>query len=132
MTSAFVRVDKDSSRAAIFQLLIEQGIPFIDVGMSLQRERGALDGMLRTTYFPLGEAAAVRDKQWAELHDATDDLYRTNIQIGELNALNACLAVIRFKQLRGFFTETSPMYNTLFEIGNVHIIGATLKDDVAA
>ena len=33
VTFAFVCVDKGSSRAGIFDLLISRGIPFIDVGM---------------------------------------------------------------------------------------------------
>ena len=41
VTFAFVCVDKGSSRAAIFDLLIEMGIPFIDVGMGLDRNHGA-------------------------------------------------------------------------------------------
>lgn len=39
------------------------------------------------------------------LREDPDGLYRTNIQIAELNALNACLAVVKFKQLRGFYLE---------------------------
>jgi hypothetical protein len=39
-TFAFVCVDKGSSRAGIFDLLISKGIPFIDVGMGLNRKKG--------------------------------------------------------------------------------------------
>jgi len=39
VTFAFVCVDKGSSRAGIFKLLISMGIPFIDVGMGLNRNR---------------------------------------------------------------------------------------------
>ncbi len=34
--------------------------------------------------------------------------------LGELNALNACLAVIRFKQLRGFYFDESSFGHLLF------------------
>jgi tRNA A37 threonylcarbamoyladenosine dehydratase len=47
VTFAFVCVDKGSSRAAIFDLLIAKGIPFIDVGMGLDRKRGPVNGMMR-------------------------------------------------------------------------------------
>jgi len=63
------------------------------------------------------------------LEDEPDNLYRTNIQIGELNALNACLAVIRFKQLRGFYFEEVPYYHLLFEIGDLKIVGASQDDE---
>ena len=51
VTFAFVCVDKGSSRAGIFDLLISKGIPFIDVGMGLNRKRGPISGLLRTTYY---------------------------------------------------------------------------------
>jgi hypothetical protein len=109
-TFAFVCVDKGPA------------IPFIDVGMGLNRSRGALNGLLRVTYFSAADAQTVRDKQLVDLSDRPDDVYHANIQIAELNALNACLAVIRFKQLRGFYLEEAPLYNLLFGIGDVKIV----------
>jgi hypothetical protein len=129
VTFAFVCVDKGSSRAGIFDLLISKGIPFIDVGMGLKRKDGPLNGMLRTTYYSSEQGQKVRDKGLAELADAPNDLYRTNIQIGELNALNACLAVIRFKQLRGFYLQELPYYNLIFKLGDLKTAGQTKFDE---
>ena len=122
VTFAFVCVDKGSARAGIFDVLMAKKIPFIDVGMGLNRSRGALNGLLRVTYFSATDAQAVRDKQLVDLSDRPDDVYRANIQIGELNALNACLAVVRFKQLRGFYLEEAPLFNLLFGIGDMKIV----------
>lgn len=129
VTFAFVCVDKGSSRAGIFDLLIFLGIPFIDVGMGLDRKHGPLNGMLRVTYYCAERAREMRDKGLAELVDGADDLYRTNIQIGELNALNACLAVIRFKQLRGFYGEESSYYHLLLGVGDLRILGDADNDE---
>jgi hypothetical protein len=126
VTFAFVCVDKGSSRSEIFDILIAKGIPFIDVGMGLSQKRGALSGMVRATYYPAEKASAVREKALAEEADSPNDLYRTNIQIGELNALNACFAIIKYKQLRGFYLEDDPTFHILFEIGDFSIGG--LKD----
>lgn len=123
VTFAFVCVDKGSSRTGIFDLLTSRGIPFIDVGMGLDRKRGSLNGQLRTTYYSSEYAQKVRDKGLAPLTDSPDDIYKTNIQISELNALNACLAVIRYKQLRGFYFEELPYYHHLFEVGDLKIVG---------
>jgi hypothetical protein len=123
VTFAFVCVDKGSSRAGIFDLLISMGIPFIDAGLGLDRKHGALNGMLRVTYYSTERAREMRDKGLAELADSADDIYRTNIQIGELNALNACLAVIRFKQLRGFYFDEVSFHHLLFRICNLKILG---------
>src|SRR5262245_53764997 len=94
VTFAFVCVDKGSARSAIFDVLIAKPIPFIDVGMGIDRKRGAMSGMLRATYYPAEKGVTVRAKCLAEMADAPDDEYRTNIQISELNALNAALAVL--------------------------------------
>jgi len=123
VTFAFVCVDKGSSRLGVFDLLLSKGIPFIDVGMGLTRKNGSLNGMLRTTYFSASNGKAVREKGLAELSEDADNLYRTNIQISELNALNASLAVIRFKQLRGFYFEEIPHFHLLLEIGDLKIVG---------
>ena len=129
VTFAFVCVDKGSSRKGIFDLLISKGIPFIDVGMGLNRKRGPINGMLRTTYYSAEHGKEVREKELAPLADGPEDIYRTNIQISELNALNACLAVIRFKQLRGFYFEEIPYYNLLLELGDLRTVGEFELDE---
>jgi hypothetical protein len=123
VTFAFVCVDKGTSRKGIFDLLLAQGIPFIDVGMGLKRQNGPLSGMLRTTYYSKEDGARVRQMCLADEADDPDDIYRTNIQIGELNALNACLAVIKFKQLRGFYLEAESPFHLLFDISDLKIVG---------
>ncbi len=85
--------------------------------------------MIRTTYYSSGDGVVVREKRLAELADGPEDLYRTNIQIGELNALNASLAVIRFKQLRGFYHEEFPYFHVLFEVGDMKIVGQAVDDE---
>jgi hypothetical protein len=129
VTFAFVCVDKGSSRAGIINLLISLGILFIDVGIGLKRKSGALKGMLRSTYFPADQSRSVLDMGLVEMADAPDDIYRTNIQIGELNALNACLAIIQFKKLRGFYLDEVPVYHQLFNIGESKLYGESLPDE---
>jgi hypothetical protein len=123
-----VCVDKGSSRAGIFDLLISKGVPFIDVGMGLNRKNGTLNGMLRMTYYSAEDGPKVRGKELAPLTDNDEDLYRANIQIAELNALNACLAVIKFKQLRGFYSEELPHYHLLFEVRDFGVARETQID----
>jgi hypothetical protein len=129
VTFAFVCVDKGTSRAGIFDLLISKRIPFIDVGMGLNRKFGPLGGMLRITYFSSEDAQKVREKEFAPLADSSDDIYKANIQIGELNALNACLAVIRFKQVRGFYWEETPNCHFLFGVSDLKIAGAASDEE---
>lgn len=120
VTFAFVCVDKGSSRAEIFELLLARGIPFIDVGMGLGRKPGGpINGMLRATYYSEHQGRATLGEEHADLSDAPDDIYRVNIQTGELNALNACIAVLKFKQLRGYYDQEDPWYHFLFNIDSM-------------
>jgi hypothetical protein len=119
VTFAFVCVDKGSARAEIFDLLMSLNIPFIDVGMGLNRKRGPLSGTIRSTYYSADRAAAVRAMQLAEMADNPDDVYRANVQIAELNALNASLAMIRYKQLRGFYADDSAPFHLLMSVENL-------------
>ena len=124
VTFAFVCVDNGRSRRDVFDALIDQRIPFIDVGMGLRRSKsGGLKGMLRVTYFPAEQGSEVRAKGWCDEGVGADDEYRTNMQIGELNSLNAALAIIRYKQVRGFYRDTSAPLNVGFAIGDLSLIG---------
>jgi hypothetical protein len=123
VTFAFVCVDKGSSRAEIFDLLMKLEIPFIDVGMGLNRKQGMLDGMLRVTYYSVERAGELREKGLSPLTDDANDEYRTNIQISELNALNACLAVLRFKQARGFYFDELSQNHILCGVGDLKVAG---------
>jgi hypothetical protein len=123
VTFAFVCVDKGTSRKGIFDLLLAKAIPFIDVGMGLSRQNGPLTGLLRLTYYSKENGESVRQMKLADEADDPNDIYRTNVQIGELNALNACLAVIKFKQLRGFYLEADSPFHLLFDLSDLKIVG---------
>jgi molybdopterin/thiamine biosynthesis adenylyltransferase len=94
----FVSVDDGSARRLIVDWLSSKGIPFIDCGMGLNRSAIGLNGMVRIT--GVDRAAYDRTIGTAYLPTmyAKEDEYRRQAQIAELNALNATLAVIRFKQ----------------------------------
>jgi len=125
VTFAFVCVDKGLARAQIFDVLMELQIPFIDVGMGLNRKQGALAGTLRATYYSPENAAAVRAMQLAEMVEDPEDMYRRHVQISELNAMNACLAIIRYKQTRGFYVDGNASYHLLADVGAMKIFAET-------
>jgi hypothetical protein len=129
VTFAFVCVDKGAARAEIFRALMERKIPFIDVGMGLKRKDQGLGGMLRVTYFPSERSEEVMRKSHAPLQDDPEDLYRAKVQIGELNALNASLAVTRYKQLRGFYKDVSEWENLLFDTTDLKTVGVSTRED---
>lgn len=113
VTFAFVCVDSGSARAEIFDLLMRLGIPFVDVGMGLVRQNSALAGMVRTTVLKPENAAEIRAKGLVPLTDPPGNEYRANIQIAELNALNASMAMLAYKQHCGFYAQALPAYHLL-------------------
>jgi len=127
VTFAFVCVDKGPSRAEVFALLQAKGIPYVDVGMGLDRRRGSIGGQMRVTHYSVDRGPAMLARQLVDLSDAPDDNYRTNVQIAELNALNAALAVIRYKQLRGFYADEAAFEHMLLGLHDLHIVGESYQ-----
>jgi hypothetical protein len=110
----FVAVDHGPSRRVIVDYLRQNGIAFIDVGVGVEKEE--LDGVGTRLAGTCRVTLATREK-----HDHIDqrlnfgdegggDLYKSNIQVADLNALNAALAVIRWKQHMGFYLDLEQSY----------------------
>ncbi|MCP5272478.1 MAG: hypothetical protein H6932_14830 [Burkholderiaceae bacterium] len=53
--------------------------------------------------------------------DADDMLYRQNIQVADMNALNAQLAVTKWKQHFGFYADDHSPHNTLFGVNSTSL-----------
>lgn len=101
----FICIDSGSARSLIIDRLRESSAVIIDCGMGMQvtPHEQTLWGTLRvTTSTPAtrGEAARLMP-----LADREDDLYRSNIQVIELNAMNAAMAVARWKRIVGMFAD---------------------------
>jgi len=122
----FLCVDKGESRAKVVELLNGLGKPFIDVGMGLTRTDGPLNGRVRATLVDDETRSAVLAKSVLPVVDDADNEYQTNIQIAELNALNAALAVILFKKRFGYYSDTDPGYNLLMNLDRMKIFRETL------
>lgn len=119
---AFVCIDEGESRANICDMLLRLAIPFIDVGMGIELEHGKLDGLIRTTLFTQESSKLAINE--VPLDKAEEmDAYRTFVQISELNALNAAVAVIKFKQLRGFYVDERGYYQNIISLGSSNWIG---------
>jgi hypothetical protein len=100
----FLAIDHGPSRALIADWLVAKGIVFIDVGIGVDKvpEQTSLIGRARYTIVQPSTSQLAATLPRAD--DPEEALYN-NIQLPELNALNAMLAVIRYKQYLGFFAE---------------------------
>jgi hypothetical protein len=111
----FICIDSGEAKRPIVEKLEELGKTFIDVGMGIDLDRDALGGIVRATTSIPTNRHSLRNR--VSLADATtDDDYRQNIQIADLNALNAALAVIKWKKLCGFYHDTEHHLNAMYTI----------------
>jgi hypothetical protein len=125
MSFVFVAVDDGPPKKLIMERLEGAGIPFIDVGMGVWRAEAGLGGSLRvTTSTPQHRQAGARIAVAAA---AGHDDYDTNIQIADLNALNAALAVIRWKKLCGFYADLECEHQAVYEIDGNAILNEDLQ-----
>jgi molybdopterin/thiamine biosynthesis adenylyltransferase len=113
-TFGFLASDDAASKPAIIDWLEAQDVPFIDVGMGIEEIDGRLSGLLRVTTSLPGrrETARHRIPQPAPERDA----YARNIQTADLNALNAVLAVIRWKRAIGIYADATDESHTTYSL----------------
>jgi len=129
----FVSVDDGLSRRLICSYLQNAGIPFIDVGMGLEKseDMNSLLGLCRVT---LGTPTK-QDHLATRLpvmDDRADVLYRSNIQVADMNAMNALLAVVKWKQFCGFYVDLEQAHHLSFSIAMQSIARAETSDGALA
>ena len=122
----FVSIDKGEVKRIIFNFLRQNNIPFIDVGIGLEIVDEQLIGIVRTTTSTESQHEHVKEK--VSFADGEDDAYSANIQIAELNAFNATIAVIKWKKLAGIYQDLNHEHHSTYSL-NVDLL---TSDDHAA
>ena len=103
------------AKKAIADALDRFEISFVDCGMGIYKTDDMLAGQLRVTSSTPGAGAEAR--QHIAFTDGEQDEYS---QIIELNALNAALAVMKWKKITGFYLDLE--HNTVYVIDGNTII----------
>lgn len=118
----FMCIDRGGVKRTVIDRLHEWGISFIDVGIGVTVVDESLLGQVRVTA-STPQAREHVDRR-IPFHNNDDDHneYSENIQIADLNALGATLAVIKWKKLYGFYADLECEHNTVYQIdGNTLI-----------
>jgi hypothetical protein len=118
---AFLCFDRGSAKKLIIQKLDEFGVPFVDAGMGVLLADDKLYGTLRVTASTPARREAGRRRIPCADHEGPNE-YSTNIQIADLNALNATLAVIKWKKLFGFYRDDDAAHFSAYAIGGNELI----------
>ncbi|WP_372837467.1 ThiF family adenylyltransferase [Phaeovulum sp.] len=118
----FLCADRGPIKEKIVERLVANDTPFVEVGMGVVLVEGRLGGIVRATTC----TAKTHEKAAPHISYADGDgganEYASNIQIAELNAFNAAIAVIQWKKLFGFYQDTREQHYTGFSIAAGSII----------
>jgi hypothetical protein len=124
-TFVFICIDSGPSRRMLVEQLEAMGVPFVDVGMGIFRagDGNLLGGVLRVTAStPQVARHAGRPGRFPFGEDDGRNEYTTNIQVADLNALNAALAVVRWKRWVGFYLDLEGEHHATYTLdGNLLI-----------
>jgi hypothetical protein len=121
MNFVFLCLDCGESKKLIVEELEDYNVPFADVGMGIYVGNEALGGIVRITTSTPQKRDHFRTRvSFADVK--ANNEYGRNIQIADLNALNASLAVIKWKKLFGFYLDMKSEHHSQFTIdGNLLI-----------
>lgn len=121
-SAVFLAIDPSPAKRAIIEWLDAHEIPFFDTGIGVDVDAGALSGQVRLTAGLPGRPVSGRSWIPMDAPDGDAALYSTNIQVSELNALAAVLAVLRWKRYLGFYLDQQDEQHTLFTISGNDIV----------
>jgi len=124
MSFVFLAMDANEDKKVIINALTDAGLPFIDTGVGVRHDASGLAGLLRVTTSLPGQRDHIQDDQLISYELGDGDEYESNIQVAELNALTAILAVIAFKKRYGFYSDGEGELHSLFRIDTNEIVNA--------
>lgn len=101
----FLSVDSVVTRISIANYLIDLKKPFIDSGLGLDINQDRVVGQVRVTTGLYGNYEHLKDAFGSTQLD--DDLYKSNIQVAELNALAAILSITKWKRMMEFYGDSA-------------------------
>lgn len=127
MACVFLCIDAGAGKRFVVEKLEEFGALFIDVGMGLYANNETLGGILRVTTSLADDRGSARARISFAGDDANNE-YDKNIQIADLNALNATLAVIRWKKLRGFYFDHKYERFSSYSIGSNMLLSEDIHE----
>jgi ThiF family len=131
MSFVFICIDDGPAKKAILRALKAAKIPFIDVGMGLNvSPDGKLFGAVRVvTWTPESDGRFDMDKRISYGEAPDGALYATNIQVAELNCMNACMAVIRWKKYLGFYADLEEEHFSCYNVDGNNIVNDDQNED---
>ncbi|MFA7201479.1 MAG: ThiF family adenylyltransferase [Candidatus Paceibacterota bacterium] len=110
----FLAIDGSQIKKELIEFCMNNKIPFVDVGMGLQLADNELVGIVRVTTGLLSKTDHLEKR--ISFSDESENAYASNIQIADLNSLNAALAVIKWKKIFSYYQDLGKECNSNYAI----------------
>lgn len=128
-TFVFLAAGEAEDKEAILTWLRDRHIPAIEVGMGIRDEGGHLSGLLAVVnHFPDNHGPT----STVTMGGANE--YDRNIQVSDLNCLNAVLAVGNWKKYLGYYASAKLVDETIYKVftGTIRNGAAEVVEDAEA
>lgn len=121
MDFIFICIDRGDVKKILVESLQNFSISFIEVGLGVYLTDNALGGIIRVaSSTPTYSEHITTNNRIPFSNETGNNEYDRNIQIADLNSLNASLAVIKWKKLLGFYSDIDKEYFSTYTIdGNI-------------
>ncbi|GIL36936.1 ThiF family adenylyltransferase [Phycicoccus sp. DTK01] len=118
----FLAMDTGPDKRVVIDALTQHGIPFIDTGVGLSNDANGIAGQIRITTSTPGCSDHIAQDELISYFAGDDAEYDTNLQVDEINALTANLAIIRYKKFLKFYADIEHEHHTVFVVnsGDLH------------
>jgi hypothetical protein len=128
MSFVFICIDKGTGKQLIVERLEEWGIPFIDAGMGIQLgDDNTLAGVATVTTSTPNKRDHLRNRVAFADGEAANE-YSRNVQIAEINAINAALAVVKWKKLCGYYDDAKKEHWCAYTIRSNQLISEDVHE----
>jgi hypothetical protein len=125
MSFVFLCIDSGTAKRIIIEHLADRGVPFVDVAMGLTSIDDTIRGTVRAV-LSLPDNREIARARISLADGPAENEYDKNIQVADLNALNACFAVIFWKKKRKFYFNLGKERYCSYTVAN----GLLVKGDV--
>ena len=123
--TVFLCIDGGAVKRTILDKCLPKGVLLIDCGMGVKRARNpdrSLLATLRVTTCLAEHQEHINDCIDLSSENDPEGEYERNAQMAELNALNAALAVIKWKKIRGIYTDIGSELHSLYVLDGNRLI----------
>lgn len=126
MHFVFIAADPGEHKKLSIAALLRSSVPFIDCGMGLYVVNESIAGQLRLTTVTASKQDHI-DRHIKPNQATVPNEYAQNIQVAELNALNASMAVMRWKKHFGFYNDLEREHQCTYAVDGNSVLNEELQ-----